>query len=161
MLPIQRRSEYIRAGAEGKSLFLRLRLLGRKTVDELDELVRAAEPSINQAPPRTLVSNSAELRTAICKLFSHVTVQEALARNEIPARFMRVLTEAGYAEVRLSDLLSVFREVAPGFLRLPNVGRRTVRDGRLVLGEILCSELEARGWPSDVARNAEFLVLDG
>ena len=162
-LPIQRVSEYLSLGeGDRELLMLRLPDVGRKSVDELSELItRINDPEDGGEDARRVAADFKEVRLALCDCFSEVSVRDGLGQVVLPTRLVHALGQTGVGGERLSVALRDHRKMSLRLLRHPGVGKKTIEAWRDSLGEAVRDTMLASGLSVAAAHAAGRLVLEG
>lgn len=158
-LPLRRLSDYLAAGVTAPDLMIRyVANLGRKSVGELDDLVRQVSDGQSTA---LAAPGEDELRAELAAMFKTVSVEEIIAVRQPPARLLPGLAQLGLEDAPFETLLLKFPEVWAELIRLPNVGRTTAAAGRGIVCDALAERFARRGLSAGEAADAEALLLNG
>ena len=167
-LPITRLSEYFALGEEGPELLKRRVLnLGRKSVEELDLLLRLARAEASQArtePPEPPAPaddvDDNDLRARLACAISLEAVEDALAEHDTPVRLWNALRNQGLLLRPLREFVLSYPDLEPQLARLPNLGRTSLVAARSILGQIVRGAFEALGFSRAAAEDAAAVILD-
>ncbi|MEJ0076830.1 MAG: sigma factor-like helix-turn-helix DNA-binding protein [Alphaproteobacteria bacterium] len=130
-LPFTTVEQYVRAGAQAKDRFLRLRNLGRRSAEELDQLIHdfvSCEARDLLQTPGPVEQRPAMVREALVSLFHALDFPEVLLDGTISTRLANTLKENALQLSSFSELLRDYRFVQSRLLRLQNCGRKSVAE---------------------------------
>lgn len=145
-LPVNTVSGYLSAPERSRQAFLKLPNLGRKSADELDQVLRSFVPSVTNAEgDQELISNEdcyfqRAIRAAEM-FFSGMLYPDELFEWSPPTRLANLL-KIDQLEHRksLSDFLKTYDETASRIRSLPGCGRKSIEQ----LDEVVSKLIEAR-----------------
>jgi Sigma-70, region 4 len=164
-LPIETIRDYLDAGPEAKLRFLRLPNLGRKSANELDELIRAFARDGNELPPpaNALPAPSQtppppSVRERLLELFQDDHFPAVLLENGVSKRLDTCLLNQ--RSKPLSRVLSTWQTSCVALLGQHNVGRHSIVElSKLALDHIR-KKLRGFGFtPEEIAASAPIILM--
>ncbi len=163
-LPIETVGEYLDAGDEAKLRFMRLQNLGRKSADELDDLIRdfareerALSPPVDVATP--VMPAPSSLRERLISLFEQDAYPTVFLDNGVSKRIEACLLDEDIKP--LSEAFATWQNSCAALLSRHNVGRQSIVDlSSLAVGHI-CKRLHQNGFTPDDIETAAPVILIG
>ncbi|QIK42415.1 sigma factor-like helix-turn-helix DNA-binding protein [Pontivivens nitratireducens] len=163
-LPVNTVSGYLSAPERSRQAFLKLPNLGRKSADELDQVLRSFVPSVTNAEGhQELISNEdgyfqRAIRAAEM-FFSGMLYPDELFEWSPPTRLANLL-KIDQLEHRKSllDFLKTYDETASRIRSLPGCGRKSIEQLDEIVSKLIEARLSICGAGSDITLDLRRLL---
>tara|TARA_R110002012_G_scaffold199146_5_gene368232 strand:- start:10180 stop:13209 length:3030 start_codon:yes stop_codon:yes gene_type:complete len=155
-LPVNTVSAYLSAPERSRQAFLKLPNLGRKSADELDQILRSFVPSVTNADgdQEQILNEDGYFQRAIRAaemFFSGMLYPDELFEWSPPTRLANLLKiDQLEHQKSLVEFLKTYDETASRILSLPGCGRKSIEQLDEIVSKLIEARLSICGAGSDI-----------
>lgn len=169
-LPFETVGDYLQAGPVARDKFLSIPNLGRRSVNELDEVLRSFAAKLR---PEAIIGWHAaaddaareserltSLRQALLQLFSDLRFPDVFLESRLPTRLANVLSTARHLACPLADFLGGIQAVCEQLQRQKNSGRTSIAQLMVLAEQLTTDGLKSSGFSDELIASARALIFD-